>query len=323
MISLATSGDGVVLAAQNAFINNAGAGGTTALTEAAIQASGGQGLPLGVFTAGARFLIYSASSGNDVFGGLNSNNMAIWGVTYPTAVTATGNRYVFATQPTATLQANNVAATAGIDNTAALQNQYALTGLQPGLAGVYLADTSAIFSGAPALTSQGAGATAAAGTYAINIAPGTLAANNGSQYLFKVANGVLTLAAPANTGTGTNTGAGTNTGTGTGTNTGSGLITDNVPASPTLSGFITSTINVQSLPPATPPLTPVEVIALLPIQLPPPQPPAAPGALAALSGDAALPNRPRHPTRRPAMSPPAWRAAPRRSWSSRGRPAAS
>jgi filamentous hemagglutinin family protein len=97
VISLASSGDGVVLAAANAFINNSGGvSGSTSLSVANIQASNGTGLPLGILTAGSRFLIYSASPAVDTLGGLTSGNDAIYATTYPTVITASGNRFVFA-----------------------------------------------------------------------------------------------------------------------------------------------------------------------------------------------------------------------------------
>jgi len=76
IVSTGGSGDGIVLAAGGSFINNAGA---TAL----------------LLPNGARFLIYSADPAKDVFGGLKTTNGGIFGVSYPAAVTATGNRYVF------------------------------------------------------------------------------------------------------------------------------------------------------------------------------------------------------------------------------------
>jgi hypothetical protein len=76
LVSLNTSGDGIVLAAGGNFINNAGA---TAL----------------LLPGGARFLIYSADPAKDVFDGLKTADDGVFNVTYPAAVTVTGNRYVF------------------------------------------------------------------------------------------------------------------------------------------------------------------------------------------------------------------------------------
>ncbi|HEY0266242.1 MAG TPA: hypothetical protein VGC16_05780, partial [Rhizomicrobium sp.] len=102
VISVTPSGDAVVLAAANAFINNAGPGGTSTLSAAALQASNGQGLPLGLFTEGGRFLIYSASPDVDTLGGLTSGNDPIYGTAYPAPVAASGSRFVFASAATGT-----------------------------------------------------------------------------------------------------------------------------------------------------------------------------------------------------------------------------
>ena len=76
ILSLGTSGDGIVLVAAGNYINNAGA--------AALQLPGG-----------ARFLVYSTDPASDTFGGQTTTGAGVFGTTYPTAVTATGNRYVF------------------------------------------------------------------------------------------------------------------------------------------------------------------------------------------------------------------------------------
>jgi filamentous hemagglutinin family protein len=75
VLSLKIGGDGVVLATSGKFINNFGAAA--------------------VLVPGSRFLIYSADPATDTFGGLKTPNAAIFGASYPTAVTASGNRYIF------------------------------------------------------------------------------------------------------------------------------------------------------------------------------------------------------------------------------------
>ena len=131
-----------------------------------------------------RWLVYANAPGTAAdYNGLNSNNTAIWGTTYPSPVTASGNRYVFTTVPTATLSPDNVSKVYG--QVAVMT--YSATGLQPGVAGAYLADTIATATtGTPILTSAGAAATApvAGSPYAITIALGTLAGANG--YLVNV-----------------------------------------------------------------------------------------------------------------------------------------
>ena len=86
------AGDAVVLASGRNFINNFGAAGIS--------------LP-----AGPRWLVYSNRPQDDTFNALNSANFAVWNTTYnPLAnVTETGNRYVFAFQPTLTFTGNGTA----------------------------------------------------------------------------------------------------------------------------------------------------------------------------------------------------------------------
>ena len=132
-----------------------------------------------VSTAG-RWLIYASAPGTaSDYNGLNSNNTAIWATTYPTPVTASGNRYVFAFAPTVTVSPDNVSKVYG---QVPVLTYSALSGLQSEVAGAYLADTLATATtGAPVLTSAGsaANATVAGGPYLITIALGSLAGLNG------------------------------------------------------------------------------------------------------------------------------------------------
>ena len=48
-----------------------------------------------ILLTGSRFLIYSADPAQDVFGGLQTPNLGIFGTSYPTPIAASGNRYVF------------------------------------------------------------------------------------------------------------------------------------------------------------------------------------------------------------------------------------
>ncbi|MBA2589481.1 MAG: hypothetical protein H0U98_12760 [Alphaproteobacteria bacterium] len=75
VLSLKVGGDGVVLATAGKFINNFGA--------------------TAVLVPASRFLIYSADPATDTFGGLKTPNAGIFGTSYPTAITAGGNRYIF------------------------------------------------------------------------------------------------------------------------------------------------------------------------------------------------------------------------------------
>ena len=175
----AGSGDDVTLSATGAFTNDAGA--------SAVTVSGG-----------GRWLIYSANPTGDVFGDLNSGATAVWDTAAGGSVGVSGDRYVFAYQPTLTVTTQNASKTYGTNDGAALQSAYAISGLQAGVSGAYLADTaSAVYSGAPTISSSGSGADANAsvvngGNYGISAAAGTL--NVGDGYAVAFANtGQLTV----------------------------------------------------------------------------------------------------------------------------------
>ncbi|HEY2050247.1 MAG TPA: MBG domain-containing protein [Caulobacteraceae bacterium] len=134
----------VVLATLDAFINNAGSSAVT---------------------ANGRWLIYSNASGTDTFGSLNSNNTAIWDATYaalaPGSVSQSGDRYIFAYQPTITVTAQDFSKTYGADVTsAAPSSAYSISGLQSGVTGAFLGDSSVSLAGTIGINSTGAGATA-------------------------------------------------------------------------------------------------------------------------------------------------------------------
>ena len=174
------TGDNIVISATGAFVNNESSDAVAAGT-------------------GGRWLIYSADPTGDTFGSLDSTNTAIWDATYatlaPGSVTATGNRYLFGNQPTLTFTSTNTSKTYGTDGTSVIASAYSVSGYDPGVTNVYLADSSAsTFSGAPALTSTGTATTAtvAGGPYAIDIAQGTLSALNGYAFAFQ-SNGKLTV----------------------------------------------------------------------------------------------------------------------------------
>ena len=161
----------VVLSATGNFVNNAGS--------SAVSSSGG------------RWLVYSASPASDTFGSLDSANTAIWDATYatlaPGSVTASGNRYIFANQPTLTITTTDASKTYGTDGTSAIASSYTITGIDPGISGVYLADTaSSVYSGAPTLASDGTATTAsvAGGPYTITATQGSLTLLNGYALAF-------------------------------------------------------------------------------------------------------------------------------------------
>ena len=91
----------IVLAATGNFINNVGPGAVL-----------------------DPWLIYSASPTGDFFNGLDSGNTAVWNTTLGEPVTATGNRYIFAFQPTITVTSGDLAKTYGQDVTSLVATDY-------------------------------------------------------------------------------------------------------------------------------------------------------------------------------------------------------
>ncbi|MET3614241.1 filamentous hemagglutinin family protein [Rhizobium aquaticum] len=165
----AVHADNPVLAAGGTFTNNAGANAVSAIA--------------------GRWLVYAADPTGNTFGGLDSQNTAVWGTSYPTAVTAQGNRYVFARQATLTVTARDAEKSAG--ETSGF-NGYTVSGFQGGVAGAFLGDDPAGLTGLPGLSSAGAAANAAPGTYEIAIAHGSLIWG-GYGYGFNFVSGKLTV----------------------------------------------------------------------------------------------------------------------------------
>ena len=172
-----------VLAAAGAFTNNAGS--------SAVAATSG------------RWLIYSSAPGADTFGGLDSGNTAIWNATsatlLPANVSAGGNRYLFALQPTLTFTSTNATKTYGTDATTAIASNYGVSGYQSGVANAFLGDNaSSTFTGTPLVTSNGAPATASVigSPYAINGTQGSLAAISGYAFAFNNAGRLTVNPAP-------------------------------------------------------------------------------------------------------------------------------
>jgi filamentous hemagglutinin family protein len=185
-----TIGEGVVLnvgtgtgtlAAVGNFINNSGSG--------AISTSGA-----------GRWLIYSSGPVGDTFGGLSSNNSAIYNKTYvgypPTSVTETGNRYLFSTQPHLTFTAINKEKTYGgivSFSSPVIDTDYTMSGLinASSYGNVFTQDT---YTGTPVMSSAGssAGAAVSGSPYSISISAGTLTTPTG--YAANVyTNGTLTI----------------------------------------------------------------------------------------------------------------------------------
>jgi filamentous hemagglutinin family protein len=148
----------IVLAATGNFINNVGPGAVV-----------------------DPWQIFSASPTGDFFNGLDSGNAAVWNTTFSQPVTATGNRYIFAFQPTITVTPGDLTKSYGQDVTSLVAADFTITGLQPGVAGAFLPDTAAaVFSGTPSVTSLGSPARApvAASPYPITVGQGTFAVSD-------------------------------------------------------------------------------------------------------------------------------------------------
>ena len=168
----AGSNSNVVLAANGAFVNNAGS--------AAVAVSGT-----------GRWLIYSSAPASDTFGNLNSNNTAIWNATYtslaPGRVSQSGNRYLFSQQPTLTVTTTNLSKEYGVSGTSSVASAYTVSGYDAGVTGAFLGDNAtSAYSGAPSVTSTGSAATASVtgGPYAITATAGTLASASGYAFTF-------------------------------------------------------------------------------------------------------------------------------------------
>ncbi|MEA5666984.1 MBG domain-containing protein [Stenotrophomonas sp. MH1] len=109
-------------------------------------------------TGNWRIYLASPSLGH-AFNGLDSGNTALWNTPAFAGTAASGNRYVFAFQPTLTLSANNLHKVYGdhVD----LSNAFSVQGAMAGAPGAYKADdVRALFTSVPVLSSAGAGVTA-------------------------------------------------------------------------------------------------------------------------------------------------------------------
>ena len=169
------SGRNVALSTDGAFINN----GTSPI----------------VTDAAGHWVVYSAAPDGNVFGSLNSGNVARWNSTIDTVTPGSlaGNRYVFAVQPTVTLTSTGGNKTYGTDLTGL--GGYSVSGLHPGVAGAFLGDTAATaFSGTPLVASPGFAerATVAGGPYAVGISAGTASGLNGYALAF-ISGGSITV----------------------------------------------------------------------------------------------------------------------------------
>ena len=135
--------------------------------------------------ANGKWAIYLDTPAGNNFNGLDSGQTALWGNSrasiLPGAIT--GNRYIFAFRPTLTIQPGSVSKTYG-DNLNPATVGSTITGVQAGVAGAYLGDTTATaYSGTPTLSSGGfnARASVAGSPWAITVDPGSVIALNGYQ----------------------------------------------------------------------------------------------------------------------------------------------
>lgn len=161
-------GGDVVLSTDGAFINQSGAD--------AVSAS-------------AKWTVYAASPDTSVFDNLDSGATALWNGTLATRTPASlsGDRYVFAVQPTLTVTTLATSKVYGTDLTGSTSGLYAITGYHAGVAGAFLGDTATTaVSGAPTLSSAGLAerATVAGGPYGITATLGTLASDSGYGFAF-------------------------------------------------------------------------------------------------------------------------------------------
>lgn len=171
------SGRNVVLSTAGAFTNSRGADALTAL---------------------GHWIIYSANPTDDTFGGLDSGNTAVWNSNIGTLTpgSLTGNRYVFAYQPTLTISTQDFNKVYGTDLTSAAGIPFGVSGYQPGVAGAFLGDNAAsAFSGQPLIASAGfaARATVAGGPYTQTIALGSLQSDTGYAITIAPSTGLVTV----------------------------------------------------------------------------------------------------------------------------------
>ncbi|SSW91242.1 filamentous hemagglutinin family protein, partial [Rhodopseudomonas pentothenatexigens] len=173
---------------------------STASGDAAVLAAGttfkNQSVSNAISVPNGRWLVYSAAPTGNTYNNLDSGNAAVWNATYaanaPSTI-ASGNRYVFAYQPTLTFSSTDASKYYGA--TADVSSSYTVTGASAGVSGAFKADTlSSLYTGTPVLSSVGAAGTAtvAGGPYLIDIAQGSVA-STGTYALNFASTGHLTV----------------------------------------------------------------------------------------------------------------------------------
>lgn len=178
-------GNIVSLSTDRNLVNNSGAGAIAANQWA-------------IYTAAPAERTSGNPDGN-FYNGLDSDNNAVWGGTAASRPISglSGNRYVFAYQPTATFTAESLTKTYG---TTVTPGYSVVTELQGGIAGAFRGDTLAdVFSGTPLLASAGGAERANVGTYAVTVDGSGLTSNAGYRLVF--VDGLITVNPKALTGT--------------------------------------------------------------------------------------------------------------------------
>ena len=185
-LALRSTGADVVLGSGRSLLATGG-GNSIVLDAAARFVNNGATLSPGP----GRWVIYSADPALDVFGGLASGQVPVWGATSGTlapALVPAGNRYVFAAGRTLTFASTDVTKTYGDDASALLATAWSVSGFNSNTyGGAILADSAAsTFSGAPLLDSPGASMSAqvAGAPYGIGISTGSLSALTGYSLAF-------------------------------------------------------------------------------------------------------------------------------------------
>ena len=196
-VGIRTPGDIVIMSGATI---SAGSGAAAGATDIILRAGGSfinnSGLGAATFNIanGGSFSIFSQGPAGDTFGGLNSNNQAIWNTNYLTPIedlsssNSTGSRYVFAFQPTVTVSISNATKTYGVENSSSIAGSYTISGLQTGVSGAYLSDSASNIQRG-SVVSLGSSANANVGTYVLNL----VGSSAPSGYSLSVRSGVLTV----------------------------------------------------------------------------------------------------------------------------------
>lgn len=164
------SGTIVSLSTDRNLVNNSGAGAIAADQWA-------------IYTSSPAERSVSNPDGN-FYNGLDSGNNAVWGATSADrpVTSLSGNRYVFAYQPTATITAESLTKTYG---TTVTPGYTVAIDLQDGIAGAFRGDTLAdVLAGTPVVASPGAAERANVGTYSVSVVESSVSSNSGYRLEF-------------------------------------------------------------------------------------------------------------------------------------------